>query len=463
MIYPMKNDNDTIVAIASGLTDYGIGIIRVSGDDAISTVNKIFVSKKFKSLEEIPTYHAAYGNIVADGEVIDEVIVLLMRAPHTYTREDVVEIDCHGGITVMKRIMEACIKCGARPAEPGEFTKRAFLNGRIDLSQAESVMDLINAKNDLQAKASIKQLKGSLSNEINRLREAVIKRTAFIEAALDDPEHYELDGFSDELLNDVNTWIKSIDKLIATYDSGRFLKEGINTLIVGKPNAGKSSLLNTLLGQNRAIVTDVAGTTRDTLEETLNLDGILLNIIDTAGIRNTDDIVEKLGVEKAETMIDDADLILYVVDSSTPLDDSDHRIMDRISTKNVIILWNKSDLSPAVDKLLISSELDKPIVEISAKNGEGIDILKDTIKTMFFKGEINFNDELVITSLRHKTALANAENALQKVRESIKAQMPEDFFTIDLMKAYEELGLIIGESLEDDLVDKIFNEFCMGK
>ena len=454
---------DTIAAIATGMTDAGIGIIRVSGSDAISVVDRLFRPAKKGSLRLMQTYTAAFGHVMDGEEMLDEAIVLVMRAPHTYTGEDVVEIQCHGGIVMIRRILDAVIRAGARVADPGEFTKRAFLSGRIDMSQAESVMDMIHAKNEYSAKASLMQLRGMLSDEIKSLREKILYHVAYIESALDDPEHYSLDGYSCRLQNDVMEILGQVRHLIVSADNGKIIKEGIKTVIVGKPNAGKSSLLNALLGEDRAIVTDIEGTTRDTLEESVNMDGISLNIMDTAGIRNTDNIVEKMGVDKAKNNIDDADLILYVVDMSRPLDENDYEIMDRIQDKKVIIILNKQDLSPKADKTEIIARLDKKTIGFSAKYGQGIPDLFPIIKDMFFHGELKFNDEVYITNARHKEALLHAKESLQNVQDSIDQNMPEDFFSIDLMAAYEELGYIIGESLEDDLVDKIFSEFCMGK
>lgn len=454
---------DTIAAIATGMTDAGVGIVRVSGSEAISVVDHIFKPAKKDSIRQMKSYTAAFGHVIWQEEVLDEAIVLVMKAPHTYTREDVVEIQCHGGIVMMKRILEAVIRAGARVAEPGEFTKRAFLSGRIDMSQAESVMDMIHAKNEYSVKASMMQLRGELSLEIKKLREKLLYHVAYIESALDDPEHYSLDGYSEKLQNDTIEILGQVRHLILSADNGKIIKEGIKTVIVGKPNAGKSSLLNVLLGEERAIVTEIAGTTRDILEESVNMDGISLNIIDTAGIRNTSDVVEKMGVDKAKSNIEDADLILYVVDSSRALDENDYDIINRIQDKNVIILFNKNDLNVVVDKLCITSLLDKKTVDFSAKSGQGLSELFAIIKDMFFHGELKFNDEIYITNMRHKNALIQAKQALQNVLDSIDQNMPEDFFSIDLMSAYEELGYIIGESLEDDLVDKIFSEFCMGK
>ena len=477
--------SDTIAAIATGMNEGGIGIIRVSGEKAIEITDSIFIPKKRgKEIQNLESYTAAYGNIVdkikekenlcgkvndddsevcCDYDIIDEVIVLVMKAPSTYTKEDVVEIDCHGGMHVMKQILHLLMKNGARLAEPGEFTKRAFLNGRIDLSQAESVMDLISAKSDLAAKSALSQLKGSLRNKIEDIRKKLIHNIAYIESALDDPEHYSLDGFEDTLDELLESKEQEICHLIATAEDGQMMKEGIRTVILGKPNAGKSSVLNVLMGKERAIVTDIAGTTRDTLEEFIFINGIPLNIVDTAGIRDTEDVVEKIGVDKSLEAMQDADLILYVVDSSVPLDENDSQIMEQIKDRQVIILQNKSDLKNVVTKEDILSHLDKPIIDISAKERTGFEDFYKLLNDMFFHGNLSYNDEIYITNMRHKEALEEALSSIGMVRASIADGMPEDFYSIDLMAAYERLGYIIGESVEDDLVDTIFREFCMGK
>lgn len=454
---------DTIAAIATAMSSSGIGIIRISGDESVEIVDRIFSMKNGKKLSDMPTHTIHYGHIKDGDEVIDEVMLVLMRAPKSYTKEDTVEIDCHGGVYVMKRVLETVIKYGARPAEPGEFTKRAFLNGRIDLAQAESVIDIIHAKNEFALKSSEQQLSGSLSIEVKTVREKLLHEIAFIESALDDPEHISLDGYPETLHGIVETAEKEIQKLLANSDNGKILKEGISTVIIGKPNAGKSSLLNTFVGEERAIVTDIAGTTRDVLEEQVNLNGIILNVIDTAGIRETDDVVEKIGVDRAKKYLNEADLVIYVVDTSTQLDENDYEIMDLLKDRKAIILLNKSDLTPVTDGGSIRQHLDKKMIAVSAKEQTGIEELEETIREMFFTGEVTFNDEVYITNIRHKTALQEALNSLNLVVQSILDGMPEDFYSIDLMNAYEELGSIIGEAVEDDLVNEIFSKFCMGK
>ena len=454
---------DTIAAIATAMSNSGIGIVRISGSEALSIIDRIFIMHQNKKLSEMPTHTIHYGHIYDGEELIDEVMVLLMRGPKSYTREDTVEIDCHGGVYVVKRVLETVLKYGARPADPGEFTKRAFLNGRIDLSQAESVMDIIHSKNEFALKSSLSQLSGMVSDKIKKVRGEIIHEIAFIESALDDPEHVSIDGYGEKLEVIVKSEIAHIEKLLKNSENGKLLKEGIKTVIVGKPNAGKSSLLNTLVGEERAIVTDIAGTTRDVLEEQINLNGIILNVIDTAGIRETDDVVEKIGVDKAKKYLNDADLIIYVVDTSTSLDENDFEIMEMLRDRQAIILLNKSDLKSYTTSNDIKKYVDKTMIQISAKEHIGIDELENAIKEMFFQGEVSFNDEVYITNIRHKNSLQETIKSLHLVLKSIEDEMPEDFYSIDLMNAYEELGLIIGEAVEDDLVDEIFRKFCTGK
>lgn len=455
---------DTIAAIATAMSPSGIGIIRVSGDDAISIVDKIYRSPSGKKrLCECESHTIHYGFLCDGEETIDEVMVLLMKAPHSYTKEDSIEIDCHGGVFVMRRVLETVIKYGARPAEPGEFTKRAFLNGRIDLTQAESVIDVINSKNEFALQSSLYQLKGTVRDGICRIRETMLHEIAFIESALDDPEHVSLEGYPQKLTLIVDDIVHKIEKLLETSDNGRMLKEGIRTVIVGKPNAGKSSLLNILVGEERAIVTDVAGTTRDVLEEQINLNGITLNILDTAGIRETSDIVEKIGVDRAKESLLNADLILYVIDVSIPLDDSDFTIMELLKEKKVIILLNKTDLGSVVKEEDVKKYLEQKMILFSAKKHIGVAELEKTVKDIFFKGDVTFNDEIYITNIRQKNSLQESLNSMRLVKRSIEDGMPEDFFSIDMMNAYESLGNVIGESVEDDLVNEIFSKFCMGK
>lgn len=455
---------DTIAAIATALSPSGIGIVRISGPESREIAGKVYRSKGGKKkLQDVPSHSIHYGFICDGDEVIDEVLVMVMDGPRSYTGEDTVEIDCHGGVLAMRKILDTVVKNGARPADPGEFTKRAFLNGRIDLSQAEAVIDVINAKNEYALKSSVSQLRGNIQKAIKEIRGDLIYQIAYIESALDDPEHISIDGYGENLYKEVKKQEERIDRLLLSVKDGKLVKEGIKTVIVGKPNAGKSSLLNTLLGEERAIVTDIAGTTRDILEETILLHGISLHIIDTAGIRETQDVVEKIGVEKAIDSAKDADLVLFVVDSSVPLDENDREIMELLKDKKTIVLLNKADLEQAVDEDDLKNTAGHPVISVSAKEEQGIDLLEDKIKELFFQGGLEFNDEIYITNARHKAALEEARKSLEMVENSIEMQMPEDFFSIDLMNAYEALGRIIGESAGEDLVNEIFSKFCTGK
>ena len=454
----------TIAAISTAMSASGIGIVRISGENAMDVISRIYRSKGGKKkIKEVPSHTIHYGYIYNGEELVDEVLVMIMRAPRTFTGEDTVEIDCHGGVYAMKRVLETVLKNGAEIAGPGEFTKRAFLNGRLDLSQAEAVMDVIQAKNDYALKSSMEQLRGSVQKAIRDIREKLIYHIAYIESALDDPEHISLDGYPQELLEVVDKEQQEVKRLLKSSSDGKIIQEGIQTVILGKPNAGKSSLLNLLLGENRASVTDIAGTTRDILEEYITLHGITLKITDTAGIRETEDIVEKIGVDKAREMAQKADLILYVVDSSVPLDENDEEIMSMLGGKKAIILYNKTDLTPVIPLEELREKTGHPVIPISAKEETGIMELEDKVKEMFFGGELSFNDEVYITNARHKAALEEADKSLDLVRNSIEMGMPEDFFSIDLMNAYENLGKILGESVGEDLVNEIFSKFCMGK
>lgn len=455
---------DTIAAVATAMTASGIGIIRISGPESRNITGKIYRSKGGKKkIEEVTSHTINYGFIWDKEELIDEVLVMVMDGPRSYTGEDTVEIDCHGGVLAMKRVLETVIKYGARPAEPGEFTKRAFLNGRIDLSQAEAVIDVINAQNEYALKSSVSQLRGNIQRIIREIREQIIYQIAYIESALDDPEHISIDGYGDTLRGETELIKGKIDRLLDTVREGKLMKEGIKTVIVGKPNAGKSSLLNTLVGEERAIVTDIAGTTRDILEETIVLHGISLRMMDTAGIRSTDDVVEKIGVGKAIENAKDADLILYVVDASIPLDENDREIIGLLRDKKAVVILNKTDLKQVVFEEDLKELVEHPIVSISAKEEEGIDRLEQQIKELFFAGKITFNDEIYITNMRHKTALEEAKKSILLVENSIDMGLPEDFYSIDLMNAYEALGSIIGEAVGEDLVNEIFSKFCTGK
>ena len=461
----MEIMEDTIAAIATAVSEAGISIVRISGKQAIETAARIFRSgKKDFVLEEQPSHTIHYGFIYDGEERVDEVLLLLMKGPHSYTGEDTVEIDCHGGVYVTRRILETVIRHGARLAEPGEFTKRAFLNGKMDLTQAEAVGEIISSRNAYALHTSVEQLKGSVKEAIGNFRKEILYHLAFIESALDDPEHISLDGYAETLGGVVNKLRGQMQRLIATFDNGRMCREGIRTVIIGKPNAGKSSLMNVLVGEERAIVTDVAGTTRDTLEEQIQINGISLNIIDTAGIRKTEDTVEKIGIQRAVASMEKADLILYVADGSVPLNESDEEIIDLIRDRKAIVLLNKTDLETVVTEEDLRARVGAhPVLSISAREEKGIDQLEEVLKDLFFRGEISFNDQVCITNLRQKQLLEESLAALDRVEESLQMGMPEDFYSIDLMDAYEKLGRITGEAVDDDLANEIFAKFCMGK
>ena len=459
-------NTDTIAAIATAMSNSGIGIIRVSGNESIEIVDHVFKnSKKENSLKRYKSHTIHYGFIYDENKILDEVMVSVFKSPHSFTTEDTVEINCHGGILVLQKILELLIKNGARLAEPGEFTKRAFLSGRIDLSEAEAVMDVISSQNEMALQSSVKQLQGSVSDKVKELRSEIIYEIAFIESALDDPEHISLNGFTERLENKIEFLSSSVDKLLSTAENGKMIREGIRTVIVGKPNAGKSSLLNLLAGEEKAIVTEIAGTTRDIIEENINLKGIHLHIIDTAGIRKSDDVVEQIGVEKAKKYTADADLVIYVIDSSVPLDQNDYDIMEMIREKKCIILFNKTDMESLVsfDDLKDKTDDSHIMIKISAKENKGIDDFEKAVEKMFFQGKIRENDEVMITNMRHKEALLEVKESLLQVKKSLDAGMPEDFYSIDLMSAYQSLGRIIGEETSEDLVNEIFSKFCMGK
>ena len=466
---------ETIAGIASGMGG-GIGIIRISGADALSLAGRVFRTKKYLNhntveeqwdsnyLRKKSSHTIHYGFIVDEEEnILDEVMILIMKAPNSYTKEDVVEIDSHGGSFVLQKILKLLLKQGVRLADPGEFTKRAFLNGRIDLSQAEAVMKLISSQNDFALNSAVNQLEGSVSKYIEKIREKILHNLGYIEAALDDPEHISLEGYSEELLEEIKKEAAELEKLLDNFDDGRMKSEGINTVIIGKPNAGKSSLMNLMLDEERAIVTDIAGTTRDVLEEKVSLGNIMLNLIDTAGIHQTEDVIENLGVNKAVNYLERADFVIYMVDSSEQLNEADDQIVTLLKDKTGIILLNKTDLKMVVSEEEIKRKLNWDVILFSNKTKNGLKQLEKYIKTSFLKGEITFNDQIYLTTIRHKEAVESAKNSLQQVIRTIEDGMPEDFYTIDLMDAYKKLGLINGETASEDLVNKIFKEFCMGK
>ena len=462
---------ETIAAIATSLSESGISIIRISGEDAAFVADKIIATKNGIKVFEFKSHTIHYGHVMDGEHVVDEVMVSYMKGPYSFTAENTVEINCHGGVLITKKVLQLVLRSGARLAYPGEFTKRAFLNGRIDLTKAEAIMDIIHADNEFALQVGMKQLKGSVSKKIASIREKLIYEVAFIESALDDPEHISLEGYPEHLYDKLEIILEELLKMEASAENGKMIKNGINTVIVGKPNAGKSSFLNFLLGEEKAIVTDIAGTTRDALEDFVRIQDISFRVIDTAGIRKTEDVVEKIGVKKAIDYSKDADLLLYIIDSSVPLDDNDEDIMKMTAGKKMIVLMNKSDLEPVINIEEIETKLlgyfhkkeDMRFLKISAKEKVGMEEFESLVKEMFFAGEIKIQDEVMITSMRQKENISDAIQSLRLVMDSITMCMPEDFLTIDLMSAYESLGRIIGEEIEEDLVNEIFSKFCMGK
>ena len=450
---------DTIAAIATAVSASGIGIIRVSGPEAVAVVDSIFDH----DLKDKASHTIHYGHIVENGEIIDEVLVMLMRAPRSYTGEDTVEIDCHGGVLLLRRVLAAVFRAGAAPAEPGEFTKRAFLNGKMDLSRAEAVIDVIEAKSRDALKAGIGRLTGRLSDEIKSIRAVILNETAYIEAALDDPEHYDLTGYPEQLSETLSGLKQRLEKLLRSAENGRVMQEGISTVILGKPNAGKSTLMNLLSGEERAIVTDIAGTTRDTLTESIRLGGITLNVTDTAGIRDSADPVERIGIARAKEAAENADLVLCVIDSSEPLDENDLQVLEKIKNKKAIVLFNKSDLSRVVSVDEVRKMTPHPVIEFSAKDGTGLKETEEMIRELFYQGEIDFNEEIYITAERQRRAIEDALSSIEMTEKSISLNMPEDFFSIDLQNAYASLGSITGDTVGDDVINEIFSKFCMGK
>ena len=414
-------------------------------------------------LNEKKSHTIQYGFIFDGSKKIDEVLVLLMKAPKSYTAEDVVEIQCHGGHYICQVILDLLVRHGVRVAEPGEFTKRAFLNGRLDLSQAEAVMDVIQSKSELALSNSMSQLRGSIKNRIQKLREVILEDVAYLEAALDDPEHISLDSFDETIEGHVRTLLKDTNHLLENCNNGRIMKEGIQTVIVGKPNVGKSSLLNCLLRENRAIVTNIPGTTRDTLEEDIVIGNILLHLIDTAGIRETENEIESIGIKKTKESLEKADFVIIVLDSSKELSKEDYEILDLCKNSTGVVLVNKSDLQQTLSMQEICNLSGKDVISFSAAKGDGLDELESYIKRQFIESKIEEKDDLYITNARQKEALVQTKDSLEKVLESIEFGMPEDLYAIDLTNAYESLGKIIGETLEEDIINKIFKDFCMGK
>ena len=504
----IDESSTTICAVCTPLSEGAISIIRISGNEAFDIADKIFVNKDHKHLLKGYETHTVHYGFITDirnivgykDSIIDEVLVTVMKAPNTYTREDTVEINCHGGVYVTQSVLEDVLSAGAILAEPGEFTKRAFMIGRIDLTEAEAVMNLISAKNDTAVRNSVKQLRGSVREKVVKLRDDVIGEIAHIEAALDDPEHIELDGYHDHIESVMKNVSCEIKGLIDRADEGRLILDGINTVIVGKPNVGKSSFMNLMSGHERAIVTDIAGTTRDAIEDTIRIGGVVFNLIDTAGIRDTDNEIEKIGVDLSRKYASDSDLVIYVVDASEPLTHEDDEIIELIKDRKVIVVLNKNDLDRQVseddirnrfscDNQIGSISLRKfdaddydvidyctddndtdmvsgndiDIISFSAKTGEGTDEFISDVKKMFFGGNLGGGNDVTICSTRQKELLKDAETSIEKVLDSVDKDMPEDFYSIDLRDAYETLGMIIGEEMNDDVVDQIFSRFCMGK
>ena len=454
----------TIVAISTANGNGGIGIIRLSGKNTFDIIKKIFKPKN--SSEEIKGYSMKYGNIInpKNNEIIDEVLVSYFIAPKSYTTENMCEINSHGGMIVEKKILEICLENGAELAQPGEFTKRAFLNGRIDLSQAEGIIDLINAKSDMEAKESLGQLKGFLSSQIKEIEQKLLDIMVDIEVTIDYPE-YDVDEVTNNKANEsLQTISNLLEKLEKSFDRGKILKDGIKTVILGKPNAGKSSLLNALLKEDRAIVSDIAGTTRDTIEEYINLDGIALKLIDTAGIRDTENTIEKIGVEKSKKLAESADLIIAIIDNSQNLDDDDRRILEIIKDKKAVIVLNKVDIKYKNEKNERDiQELCKPIVKMSAKNETGLDDLYTEIIRLFEINDISNGNEVLITNERHKKQIKKAKENIEKAIETVKSQMPVDIVTIYITQALEDLGEITGQNVSENIINEIFSKFCLGK
>lgn len=455
---------DTIAAISTPIGAAGIGIVRVSGRNAIPVVEKIFSSKK-KKMTDAPSHSMLYGHIVdPEGKVVDEVLVSVMRAPHSFTAEDVVEINCHGGVVAVRKTLETVLKAGARPAEPGEFSKRAFLNGRIDLAQAESIMDLISAKTERSLKVAVSQLEGALSAAIKAIRTEILGLLAHIEAGIDFPEHDLEDISRIQIEQKTKLILDRVKKLIDSAGTGKVFREGLKTVIIGKPNVGKSSLLNALLKEKRAIVTDIPGTTRDAIEEMVSIRGIPLKLVDTAGIRETEDIVEKIGVEKTMELFGEADLVLFMIDASTGLTADDREIFPLLKEKNRLLIINKTDIKKDIDLSEAENHIDpENVIEMSLLHGKGLDKLEERIETMVYAGLASGQEELLVTNIRHKNALEEAGLSIEEVLKAVAANLPTDCLAIDLKTAWDKLGEITGETVEDDLVTQIFTRFCIGK
>ncbi|MEG0250611.1 MAG: tRNA uridine-5-carboxymethylaminomethyl(34) synthesis GTPase MnmE [Peptostreptococcus sp.] len=456
--------DDTIAAIATAPGEGGIGIIRLSGNNALEIANKIFRPLYRDSIGDYAVRTLIYGNIYDEGVVLDEVLLAYMKGPHSYTAEDVIEINCHGGFISVRKILELALRSGARMAEAGEFTKRAFLNGRIDLSQAEAVIDIINAKTDKSHELAQSQLEGSLSKKVKNLREMLTAVLAQVEVAIDYPEEdIEFITYK-ELIEKTEAIQREVVQMYNTADTGKILREGLQTAILGKPNVGKSSLMNSILGENRAIVTDIPGTTRDIIEEFVNIKGIALKIVDTAGIRDTDDVVEKIGVEKSRKHLKSSDLTLVVLDNSREIDQEDIDILESVDRSKTLVILNKIDLESKLDLDIVKKFVDEiNIINISALKNEGLDLLHDRIEDMVFSGEISDSGDVMITNSRHKDAIYKAMKAIEDAISALNDEMSYDFIEVDLKDAWDALGYINGDTISEDLLDTIFSNFCIGK
>ncbi len=458
--------NDVIAAISTPAGRGGIGIVRISGEGSIETADKIFQSSYGKKLADKKSHTVSYGTVLdkKDNKIVDEVLVTVMKAPKTYTKEDVVEINCHGGMFVVQKVLELCLNAGARLAEPGEFTKRAFLNGRIDLTQAEAVIDIINAQTELSRNQAVGQLEGSLKKKVGALREKILDMTASIEAIIDYPEHDIEEETYSSMEKQTNELLHEMNALLENADKGRIIREGIETVILGKPNVGKSSLLNYFLGEDRAIVTDIPGTTRDTVEEYVNIEGIPVKIVDTAGIRSTTDLVEKMGVEKSRDYALKADLILMMIDTSRSLSSEDMEILQMIQGKTALFLLNKIDLeSKVTEEDILPFAAKENIIPISVSENTGLNLLTKRLTELFFGGNIGVSENAFINNARQKNAMYQAKKSLERVLATIRDKMPEDFISMDLQDALRALGEITGETVDEEIIDRIFTKFCLGK
>lgn len=454
----------TIAAISTAVGEAGIGIVRMSGDKSLDIAKKVFKNFKKENVKDFENRKLNYGYIFDGDEMVDEVLLAFMKGPKTYTKEDIVEIYCHGGFIAVKKVLDLLLRSGAYIAERGEFTKRAFLNGRLDLSQAEAVIDLIDAKTDKAYEASLLQLKGSVASKVKEIKNKMLDLMARVEFSINFMEDYEDDLPLEPLYEKSDVILDDLNELINSSNKGRILKEGIKTAIIGKPNVGKSSLLNALLKENRAIVTDVAGTTRDTIEESIDLAGVSINIIDTAGIRTTEDLVESIGVEKSRKIANESDLVIAIFDVSKPLDDEDKQIIELLKNKKVLVLLNKIDLDYVLDNELIKESFPKDnIIEVSIAEQKGLKEIEDAILDMFFDGEIQVSNTTMITNIRHRDLLVKARDNIQNGIKDVKNGYPLDAVEIDLRNAFTQLGEITGETIEEDVLDKIFKDFCIGK